>query len=50
LAWTHCDVIVLSFVEEGRLKVTFYGDYPMGTGHLKLEVGIVGDGHELGIA
>jgi hypothetical protein len=50
LAWTHCDVIVLSFVEEGQLKVTFYGDYPMGTEHLKLEVGIVGDGHELGIA
>jgi hypothetical protein len=26
------------------------GDDPIGTGHLELEVGVVGDGHELGIA
>jgi hypothetical protein len=26
------------------------GDDPVGTWHLELEVGVVGDGHELGIA
>ena len=26
------------------------GDDPVGTGHLELEVGVVGDGHELGVA
>ena len=44
------DVVVLPFTEVGLLKVTSYGDDPMRTGHLELEVSVVGDDHELGIA
>jgi hypothetical protein len=33
----------------GLLKVA-YGDDPMRDGHLELQIGVVGDGHELGVA
>ena len=44
------DVIVFPFVEVGLSKVATYGDDPVGTRHLELEVGVIGNGHELGIA
>jgi hypothetical protein len=47
LACGYRDVIVLSFIEVGLLKVSSYGDDPVRTGHLELKVGVVGDGHEL---
>ena len=50
LAPNYHDVIVLSFVEVGLLKVTTYSDDPMWARHLELQVGVVGEGHELGVA
>jgi hypothetical protein len=41
--------IVLPIVV-GLLKVALNSDYPLRAGHLELEVGVVGDGHELGEA
>ena len=32
------------------MKVASYGDDPMRTGHLELEVSVIGDGHKLGVA
>ena len=34
----------------GLLKVALDGDDPLRARHLELEVGVVGDGHELGEA
>ena len=39
------DAILLTVV--GLLKAAFDGDDSLGTGHLQLQVGVVGDGHEL---
>jgi hypothetical protein len=50
LACGYHDVVVPSFIEVGLLKVASYGDDPMRTGHLELEVSVVGDDDELGIA
>jgi hypothetical protein len=44
------NVIVLLFAEVSLSKVSTYGDDPVGTRHLEFEVGVVGDGHEFGIA
>jgi hypothetical protein len=49
LACNCRDVVVLPFTEVGLLKVASYGDDPVGTGHLEFEVGVVGDGHKLGV-
>ena len=46
----HHDVIVFSFVEVVLPKVTTYNDDPVGSKYLELEVSVVWDGHELGIA
>ena len=46
----HHDVIIFPFLEVALVKVAIYGDDPMGTRYLKLEVGVVGDDHKLGIA
>jgi hypothetical protein len=46
----HRNIIVLLFAEVGLSKISTYGDDPMGTRHLELEVGVVGDGHEFGVA
>ena len=50
LAHSYHDVVVLSFIEVGLLKVATYSDDPMWARHLELQVGVVGDGHELGEA
>ena len=44
------DVIALLFIDVGLSKVATYGNDPMGTRHLQLEVSVVEDKHELGIA
>ena len=50
MACSGHDVVILPLVEVGLLKVAPYGDDPMRAGHLELQIGVVGDGHELGIA
>ena len=50
MACGYHDVVVLLFIEVGLLEVTSYGNDPMRPGHLELEVGVVGDGHEVGVA
>ena len=50
MACGYCDVVVLPFAELGLSKVATYGNDPIGTRHLELEVCIIGDGHELDIA
>ena len=50
LACDGRDVIILSLVEMGLLKVTPYGEDPMRARHLELQIGVVGDGLELGVA
>ena len=42
------DVVLLTVV--GLLKAAFDGDDPLWAGHLELQVGVVGDGLELGEA
>ena len=42
------DLVLLVVVS--LLEATFDGDDPLRVGHLELEVGVVGDGHELGKA
>ena len=44
------NVVVFPFVEVGLAKVATYGDDPMRTRYLELEVGVVRDDHELGVA
>jgi hypothetical protein len=34
----------------GLLKITSYGDDSARAGHLELHIGVVSDGHELGVA
>ena len=50
LARSYHDVVVLPFIEVGLLKVSTYSDDPVWARHLELQVGVVGDGHELGVA
>ena len=49
LACGCCDVMVFSFTEVGLLEVTSYSDDFVRTEHLELQIGVVGDGHELGV-
>ena len=44
------DATVFPFTEMCLAKVTTHQDDPTGTWYFELEVGVVGDGHELGIA
>jgi hypothetical protein len=44
------DVIIFLFTEVGLLEVASYSDDPMRIGHLELQAGVVGDGHEFGVA
>ena len=41
---------IVLFVVVGLLEAPFDGDDPICAGHLELQVGVVGDGHELGEA
>ena len=50
LARSYRDVIVLPFTEVGQLKVATYSDDPMWARNLELQVGVVEDGHKLGVA
>ena len=50
LARSYRDVVVLPFTEVDLLKVATYGDDPVWARHVELQVGVVGDGHELGMA
>ena len=50
LACGYGDVVIFPFIEVGLLEVASYTDDSMRTGHLELYVGVVGDGHELGVA
>jgi hypothetical protein len=43
------NIIIFSFTEVGLLEVASYIDDSVRTGHLELQVGVVGDGHELGV-
>ena len=44
------DVIIFLFIEVGLLEVASYSDDSVRTRHLELQVGVVGDDHELGVA
>ena len=41
---------IVLLVVVGLLEAPFDGDDPVWAGHLELQVGVVGDGHELGEA
>jgi hypothetical protein len=50
LACSGRDVIILPLIEVDILKVTSYGDDSARAEHLELQIGVVSDGHELGVA
>ena len=50
LAHDSRDVVIFQLTEVGLLEVASYSDDSMRSKHLELQVGIVGDGHELGVA
>ena len=50
MACNYRDIIVLPFIEVGLLEVASYGDDPVRTRHVELEVGVDGNGHELVVA
>jgi hypothetical protein len=50
LACGYRDVIIFPLIEVGLLEVASYSDDSVRTGHFELQVVVVGDGHELGVA